>query len=102
MTDFVTVGRTDDLPAGGLAVFEVAGTRVAVANVGGTFCAFDDRCTHRGCSLADGALDGGTVTCPCHHGKFDVRTGAVLAAPPPSPVKTYRVRAEGGSLQIAL
>jgi nitrite reductase/ring-hydroxylating ferredoxin subunit len=100
--DFVTVGKAADVPAGGLAVFEVAGRRVAVANVGGTFCAFDDACTHRGCSLSEGELEGGTVTCPCHGGQFDVRTGAVLAAPPPSPVKTYLVRAEGGSLQIAL
>ncbi len=101
-SDFVTVGKVADVPEGGLAAFEVEGARVCVANVGGTFCAFDDTCTHRGCSLSQGRLDGGTVTCPCHHGQFDVRTGEVLAAPPPSPIKTYRVRAEAGSLQIAL
>ena len=100
--EFVTVAKTADVPIGGIAAFDVAGTRVAVANVGGTFYAFDDTCTHEQCSLADGELEGTTVICPCHQGEFDVVTGAVLAPPPPAPVKTYRVRTEGESLQIAL
>lgn len=101
-SEFVTVAKTTDVPIGGIAAFDVAGTRVAVANVGGTFHAFGDECTHEQCSLADGELEGTTVTCPCHQGQFDVRTGQVLAPPPPSPVKTYRVRTQGESLQIAL
>jgi len=100
--EFVTVAKTADVPNGGIVVFDVAGTRVAVANVGGTFHAFDDTCTHEQCSLAEGELEGATVICPCHQGQFDVRTGEVLAPPPPSPVKTYRVRTEGESLQVAL
>jgi 3-phenylpropionate/trans-cinnamate dioxygenase ferredoxin component len=100
--EFVTVAKTADVPVGAVAAFDVAGTRVAVANVGGTFYAFDDTCTHEQCSLAEGELEGTTVICPCHQGEFDVRTGAVLALPPPEPVKTYQVRAEGESLQIAL
>ena len=100
--EFMTVAKTADVPIGAIAAFDVGGTRVAVANVGGTFYAFDDTCTHEQCSLADGELEGTTVICPCHQGEFDVRTGAVLAPPPPAPVKTYQVRTEGDSLQIAL
>lgn len=100
--EFVTVGKTADVPVGGLAAFDVAGTRVAVANVLGTFYAFDDTCTHEQCSLAEGELEDAAVVCPCHQGQFDVRTGAVLALPPLSPVKTYRIRTEGDLLQIAL
>ncbi len=98
--EFVTVGKAADVPIGAMTVFNVAGTPVAVANVGGVFYAFDDTCTHEYCSLADGELEGTTVTCPCHQGQFDVRTGEVLEPPPPSPVKRYRVRIEGDSLQI--
>jgi nitrite reductase/ring-hydroxylating ferredoxin subunit len=100
-SEFVTVANVADVPAGGMAVFTVSGNPVAVANVGGAFYAFDDTCTHEYCSLAEGELEGTTVTCPCHQGQFDVRTGEVLDLPPPSPVKTYRVRVEGDSLQIA-
>jgi nitrite reductase/ring-hydroxylating ferredoxin subunit len=54
----------------------VRGTRIAVANVGGTYYAFDDTCTHEQCSLAEGDLAGTTVTCMCHGAEFDVRTGS--------------------------
>ena len=94
-----TVNKSDVQP-GRLAAFEVEGHQVAVANVGGTFYAFDDTCTHRQCSLAEGTLDGTTVTCPCHGSEFDVRTGAVLAPPAVQPVKSYRVRVEGDTLKI--
>jgi 3-phenylpropionate/trans-cinnamate dioxygenase ferredoxin subunit len=85
---------------GTLAVFDVEGTRVAVANLGGTFHAFDDTCTHRQCSLAEGILEGTTVTCPCHGGEFDVTTGAVLSPPPVQPVRSYSVAVEGDTLKI--
>jgi 3-phenylpropionate/trans-cinnamate dioxygenase ferredoxin subunit len=98
--DFVTVIDTKSVPTGGLAVVDVRGTRIAVANVGGTFHAFDDTCTHEQCSLADGDLAGTTVTCMCHGAEFDVRTGEVLAPPAPLPVKVYRTRIDGASLQI--
>ena len=40
--EFVTVGKTNEIPAGNLVAFDVRGTPVAVANVGGTYYAFDD------------------------------------------------------------
>jgi len=92
--------KKNDVQAGTLAVFEVEGDRVAVANVGGTFYAFDDTCTHRQCSLAEGTLEGTTVTCPCHGSQFDARTGAVLSPPAVQPVRSYRVRVEGDMLKI--
>jgi len=94
-----SVKKNDVLP-GQLAAFDVDGKRVAVANVGGTFHAFDDTCTHLQCSLAEGTLEGTTVTCPCHGSEFDVRTGAVLAPPAVQPVRSYRVRVEGDTVKI--
>jgi nitrite reductase/ring-hydroxylating ferredoxin subunit len=70
--------------------------RVAIANVGGTYYAFDDTCTHMGCSISDGDLDDEVATCPCHMGQYDVRTGEVLAGPPPAPVKSYPVQVQDG------
>ena len=102
MPEFLTILKTHDVPANGLAVVDVRGTPVAVANVGGTYYAFDDTCTHEQCSLAEGDLAGTTVTCMCHGAEFDVRTGAVLAPPAPSPVKVYRTRVDGDTLQIEI
>jgi nitrite reductase/ring-hydroxylating ferredoxin subunit len=68
---------------------------VAVFNVAGTFCATQDKCTHRQGPLSKGKLEGSTVTCPWHGSQFDVCTGAVLRGPAKDPLKTYRVVVEG-------
>ena len=100
MAGFVVVARADDLAEGGMRAFDVRGDRIAVANVSGAFHAFDDTCTHMGCSLAEGDLEETTVICPCHGSEFDVRSGAVLQGPAREPVETYETRVEGGSLEI--
>src|SRR5215211_474961 len=100
MAEFVVVGRAEDLQEGEMRAFDVEGTRVAVANIAGSFHAFDDTCTHRQCSLAEGDLEDTTVICPCHGSEFDVRSGEVLQGPAREPVETYETRIEGDSLQI--
>src|SRR2546421_13049359 len=99
-SEFVTVAQVHAVPAGELAAFDVGGARIAVANVAGTFHAFDDTCTHLQCSLAEGDLDGTTVTCPCHGSEFDVTTGEVLRGPAREPVQSYPVRVEDGLVRI--
>lgn len=98
--EFTTVAKAGDIPAGELAAFDVEGTQVAITNVDGVFYAFDDTCTHRACSLAQGYLEGTTVRCPCHGSVFDVTTGVVLAPPAVEPVRSYRARVEGDALQV--
>jgi nitrite reductase/ring-hydroxylating ferredoxin subunit len=97
---FMAVTRTDDLKEGEMQAFKVLDTKVAVAYVAGTFYAFDDTCTHEGCSLAEGELEETTVTCRCHGSKFDVTNGAVLEGPAQNPVETYETREEDGNLEI--
>jgi 3-phenylpropionate/trans-cinnamate dioxygenase ferredoxin component len=100
-TEFVTATKTSEIPAGSVTAVDVRGMRIAVANVGGTYYAFDDECTHEQCSLAEyGELAGTTLTCTCHGSEFDVRTGKVLAPPATVPVKVYPVQVAGDALQI--
>ena len=73
---------------------------VAVAQTGGQLYAFQDLCTHAQCSLSDGDLDGTTIVCPCHLGEFDVTTGAVLAGPPPAPLRTWPARDVDGVVEL--
>ena len=102
MKAFQTAIRTSELPVGTVVAVDIGGTPIAVANVDGAFCAFDDTCTHEQCSLAEGDLVGTTVTCMCHGAEFDVRTGAVLAPPALRPVKVYRTRVDGDALQLEM
>ena len=102
MGEFMTVTGAAEVGDGELASFDVAGKPVAVANVSGTLHAFGDTCTHAGCSLAAGELDGPVVTCPCHGSKFDVMTGQVLRGPAQKAVQSYPVRVENQTLQVEI
>ena len=92
------VGNVKDVAAGKMRVFDVSGTKVSVTSLDGHLYAFDDTCTHMGCSLAMGKLDGTTVTCHCHGSQFDVTSGAVLRGPATRPVRSRLVRVEGEAL----
>ena len=94
------VGNAKDVAEGAMRVFDVAGTKVNIASAGGNLYAFDDTCTHKGCSLANGKLDGTTVTCPCHGSQFDVTSGAVLRGPAQQPVRSRLVQVEGEDLLV--
>lgn len=94
----VRIGNAADVADGQMRVFDIAGTKVNVSNAGGHLYAFDDTCTHAGCSLAEGELDGTTVTCPCHESQFDVTSGAVLRGPARLPVRSRAVQIEGADL----
>ena len=73
--DFQKVAELDALKPGEKKSFPLSGKTVLLANVGGTIYALDNKCPHMGGSLADGNLEGATLSCPRHGAKFDVRTG---------------------------
>ncbi len=100
--EFLNVATRADLASGDMASFDVGGVQIALAKVDGDVYAFGDLCTHRQCSLADGDLDGTTVTCICHGSEFDVRTGQVLAPPAEEPVSSYNVRIIGDDVQVEI
>lgn len=65
--------------------------------------AIHDRCSHRGCSLAEtGELDGETIECGCHGSRFSLRNGSVERGPATSPQPAYEVREENGKVEIKL
>ena len=95
---FVRVGSADDVHEGQMRAVEVSGTKLNLAMSGGHVYAFDDTCTHMGCSLANGRLQETTVTCACHGSQFDITSGAVVRGPAMRPVRAYAVRIEGEDL----
>ncbi len=99
---FVQVAKKSDIPDGKIKEYKVEGKTIAVANTDGEYLAFDGFCTHAQCSLAGGMLDGYTVTCYCHGGQFDLKTGEVLAPPPQSPINIYNIKIEGEDLFVEI
>jgi menaquinol-cytochrome c reductase iron-sulfur subunit len=66
---------------------------------GDTFKAYNGHCTHLGCGFVL-APDKKTFACPCHRGQFDVKTGAVLAGPPPRPLDELEVQVRDASVYV--
>jgi 3-phenylpropionate/trans-cinnamate dioxygenase ferredoxin component len=105
MPELKTVATIHDIPPGEIMVVNVGDTDkdndVAIANCDGTYYAFSNNCTHRGGPLGEGLmLPNCVVECPFHGGQFDIRTGAVVSAPPTEPIATYPVTIDGDSIKI--
>jgi 3-phenylpropionate/trans-cinnamate dioxygenase ferredoxin subunit len=100
VTDFITVGTTDEILSGERIVVEIGRKWVAIFNVDGEYFAIEDRCTHDDGPLAEGTLDGYIIECPRHGACFDIRTGKVLSPPALVDVPSYKVRLQGDEIQI--
>jgi nitrite reductase/ring-hydroxylating ferredoxin subunit len=94
----IRLGEASSISEGAMRVFDLEGTRVNIAHAGDAFYGFEDTCTHMGCSLAKGELDGTVVTCACHGSQFDVTSGAVLRGPAQRPVRSIPVTVADGEL----
>jgi 3-phenylpropionate/trans-cinnamate dioxygenase ferredoxin component len=78
------------------------GKEILVVNMGKTFTAIGNKCTHMGCKLSGGKMEGDVVRCPCHGSMFNVRTGEVVRGPAKKPEPVYTVTVENGELSIDL
>lgn len=99
---FVKVCGVSDVAPGEALRIEQGPEPVGLFNVDGEFYAIDDTCTHGEWSLCEGYIEGGEVECSLHMAKFCVRSGAVLAPPATSAVKTYPVKIEDDDVLIDL
>lgn len=98
----VDVAAADALKIGQMKLLHVNGRRIVLARTEAGHVAFDDHCTHRGGSLADGVLACGTVTCPWHGSQFEAATGAVTSGPAENPIRTYRVEEAEGRVRLII
>jgi 3-phenylpropionate/trans-cinnamate dioxygenase ferredoxin subunit len=100
VSDWIDVGRADEIAAGGHRLIDADGTRIAVFNLDGEFFAIEDVCTHDGGELLSGRVEGDQVICPRHGARFCIRTGTALTAPAYEPTPRFPVRVSGGVVQV--
>ena len=98
----VTVAGAQELKPDQMKLLHINGKRIVLARTGDTYVAFDDFCSHRGGSLADGVLMCGTVQCLWHGSQFDVKTGQVRAGPAEKPIATYQVQVDDNVVRLTL
>ena len=122
MSEFVSLADAAAVAPGSMHPFDLSGREIVIANVGGEYFAFGNKCTciahfagHvEGASddghshvgdyghLIEGELKDGTVSCPIHTTVYDVKTGGPLKGPGEIPLSTFEVRIDGGRLNVAV
>jgi nitrite reductase/ring-hydroxylating ferredoxin subunit/uncharacterized membrane protein len=96
----IDVGRNDELDVDQMKLLRIGSQRIVLARTERGYVAFDDRCTHKGGSLADGVLVCGTVQCPWHGSQFAVDDGEVRKGPAEEKIRTYPVEERNGRLWL--
>ena len=96
----IAVARLDELPVGGVKVFQYPTAKeqcILVRTAADTYAAFSQKCTHLSCAVYYAAAHG-RLECPCHEGYFSVRDGSVLQGPPRRPLPRVVLEQRGGEL----
>ena len=99
-TDWTPAADASILPEGRPTRVVVDDTPVFLLRRGDEIFAIHDRCSHRGCSLSEGSIDGDQVVCACHGSRFDVRNGSLKGGPATAAQPAFQVRNNDGRIEI--
>ena len=99
---FVKLASVNDAKPNSMMRVTVNDQKILLANVNGNYYAIGDKCTHRGCQLSKGKLQGETVVFPCHGSTFDLKTGNFVKGPTKNPEPAYELKVENNDIMINL
>ncbi len=84
----------------------VGQVRLLLYRSGDRIYALSDHCSHRGCALAGGTIEGkgddAAVVCPCHGSTFRLTDGEVVRGPATAPQPAYEARLNDGKIEVRL
>jgi nitrite reductase (NADH) small subunit len=100
MSNWIEVGKLEDIPRLGTRVVRIAGEAVGIFRTADDrVFALRDRCPHRGGPLSQGIVFGTQVACPLHDWVIDLKTGRAVG-PDEGCVATYPVRVDQGRVLL--
>ncbi len=99
---FVEIASVSELSAGRMKPAKVNGKSVLLANLSGSYFAIGNICTHMGCSLTNGTLNGEVVECQCHGSRFNVKTGKVVGGPAAVDEPSFSVKVVNGKILVSI
>lgn len=101
MSNWITIGKIDDIPKLGSRVVTTDDGDIAVFRTSDDHIfALRDHCPHQGGPLSQGMVYGHTVACPLHNWSIDLTTGEAVA-PDKGCSHSYPVTVENGVISIA-
>lgn len=98
----IEVATADELKVNSMKLLRLKDKRIVLARTEGRYVAFEDRCTHKGGSLAGGSTMCNVVQCPWHGSQFDLNTGEVKSGPAKEPIKIYQVRQDADKIFVVV
>jgi glycine/D-amino acid oxidase-like deaminating enzyme/nitrite reductase/ring-hydroxylating ferredoxin subunit len=98
--EFEMVAKVKDIPQGKMKIAKLGGVEIAIGNIGGSFYAILNKCTHAGGPVGKGKLTGSVIQCPYHGSKFDVKTGTVVGPPAKAPLRVFQVKVDGDGVWV--
>jgi naphthalene 1,2-dioxygenase system ferredoxin subunit len=91
------------VPDGDIVAAQIEGREIGLVRLGDALYAIDATCTHGNASLCGGFVEpDGSIECPLHQGRFDVKTGRALCEPLTQDLAIHPVRIEGGRVFVQL
>ncbi len=96
-TSEVRIATVGEVPAGSAKMFNFNGKASILLNTPAGFRSYGAVCTHLGC-VAFWKAEENVIFCPCHLGKFNPNTGAVISGPPPSPLPAIDIIVKEGAV----
>lgn len=100
MSEFIKVATVDEIPPGGRKSVVVDDRALLVFRINNDFYAVEDVCSHDGQPLTEGPFVDGSIECPRHGARFDVRTGRPLCMPAVEPIATFEVKISGQDVLV--
>lgn len=94
------VGTVDEFPSGVGKIIPVNDKAVIVVNTQQGIRVFSAICTHFGCIVLEKEPGLAYIKCPCHDGRWNPLTGAVIAGPPPRPLPAYEFSVEENNIYV--
>ena len=103
MPNWTDLAAFDEVPEGDVVGRIVDGREIALYRLGDEIFATDATCTHGNASLCGGFVEpDGSIECPLHQGRFDIRTGRALCEPLERDLRTHAVKLEAGRVWIQI
>jgi nitrite reductase/ring-hydroxylating ferredoxin subunit len=99
-TAWTSVADEDQLEAGKPIRRSAGGYGVMLVRDRGKVHALADRCSHRGCSLAEGSVADGRITCACHGSTYELADGFLVKGPATAPQPSLEVRVREGRVEV--
>jgi Rieske Fe-S protein len=91
------IAQLSAVPVGGVVTFDYPGEHdacILLRPQADVLVAYGQKCTHLSCAVVPRVEDG-IIFCPCHEGRFDLRSGDPIAGPPPRALPRVTLKLNG-------